>query len=553
MICRYDKITTSRKKGQQLKEFSLTIENADSMAFLGTNGSGKSLIGALLTNALEIESGEFEAPSNVSLVSFERINEIIEEDWIEADITEATFLNPGLTCRDLIIEECGHDNNIEEQLKRFSLYEKKDTAIRHLSTGEIAKTLLIGALLAKPDLIILDEPFDGLDVHSREVVAEAIDQLIEDGISLIVILNRIEEIPETIKRIALMDHTSIIHSGPRNTVLASEPFQHLFSLHKSLPETLPGEQRIGKPSTDGLGRLVKMKDVTVAYGEKPVLNAINWNLYPSVHWKISGPNGCGKSTLLQLISGDHSQAYANDITLFGTKRGSGETVWDIKREVGIVSTLLQRDYRVPGNILSAVLSGFHDSIGLYSAPTSQEEAEARKWLRVINMDHKRNLPFRRLSYGEQRMILIVRAMVKRPAILILDEPCLGLDPLNRELVLHLVDHIAKTGSTTVLYVTHHDEDVIPSIQESMRFVPAKTGGFTLELSTEQNEVEPHRCPLCNEPNHCKANSDEPCWCSTVTIPQELRDRIPASYKGKACICRKCVESYLEEQKSGVKE
>jgi len=218
----------------------------------------------------------------------------------------------------------------------------------------------------------------------------------------------------------------------------------------------------------------------VQYGDSIVLNRITWNLQPGEHWQISGPNGCGKSTLLSLISGDCAQAYSNDITLFGRKRGSGETVWDIKQHVGIVSALLQRDYRVSGSLLSVVISGFHDSIGLYTKSSPSEESEARQWLKIAGMETLQNHSFRRLSYGEQRMALILRAMVKRPAVLVLDEPCLGLDPINRQLVLRLVDYLGRTGGTTILYVTHHEEDRIESIKKRMRFVPAATGGFTIE-------------------------------------------------------------------------
>lgn len=547
-ICRYESITTKAVPGHELTNFSLSINNGESLAVLGNNGSGKSLLGRLLTGKMKTFSGEAVHAEKASLVSFERINDIIEEDRIEADITEATFLNPGLTCEDLIIQESGISEIPADILEQFHLVERKDIAIRHLSTGEIGKSLLVGALLAKPDLLILDEPFDGLDVESREVLTHTIETIISGGTTLIIILNRHEEIPISISRIAFMESCKIVLDGDAATMLNSPDMKRLISMETNLPDHLPGESRIHPPKVDALGRLVAFKDVTIEYNDKTIINSVDWDLYPGDHWQISGPNGCGKSTLLALISGDNSQAYSNDITLFGFKRGSGETVWDIKKEVGVVSTVLQRDYRVPGSVLSAVMSGFHDSIGLYGKESPQERTEAMLWLQLMGMRELAKTPFRRLSYGEQRMILIARAMVKRPAVLILDEPCLGLDPINRQLVLKLVDFIGRTSQTTILYVTHHSEDAIDSIKHSMKFVPAESGGFTLDCSVGNHVVNDKICPLCGKPNGCMAGKKGPCWCGSVTIPQELKESIPRDKRGKACICRNCIEEYNAKQK-----
>jgi molybdate transport system ATP-binding protein len=216
----------------------------------------------------------------------------------------------------------------------------------------------------------------------------------------------------------------------------------------------------------------------VAYGGKSVLNKLNWTVGPGEHWKISGPNGSGKSTLLSLVSGDNPQAYANDITLFGIKRGSGESVWDIKKHIGLVSTTLQQDYRVGVTAKIVVISGFFDSIGVYGDYTKKQQEIALKWLEMLHMEKHANASFKNLSYGEQRLVLLARAMVKQPELLILDEPCQGLDDINREMVLKLVDHLGKTGTTQILYVTHHPEDHIPCITNSMELVPAAGGGST---------------------------------------------------------------------------
>jgi molybdate transport system ATP-binding protein len=216
--------------------------------------------------------------------------------------------------------------------------------------------------------------------------------------------------------------------------------------------------------------LAILKNVHIQYGDKVVLDNVNWTLKKGEHWKITGPNGCGKSTLLSIISGDNPQSFANDITLFGRKRGTGETIWDIKKNIGIVSTLFHRDYRVNISALNTIISGFHDTTGIYRKPTTLEIQRAEEWLNLAGLSALAKTPFANLSYGEQRLILILRAMVKHPRILILDEPCLGLDALSRELVLNLVDILSHSPETTILFVSHHEADFVSSIKKHLEFV-----------------------------------------------------------------------------------
>jgi molybdate transport system ATP-binding protein len=151
------------------------------------------------------------------------------------------------------------------------------------------------------------------------------------------------------------------------------------------------------------------------------------------------------------------------------KRGSGETVWDIKKHIGYMSSSFQTGYRVNTSVLLTVISGFYDSIGVYSRYSEMESVKAMEWLKLVRLEEKSKKPLHSLSFGEQRLVLIIRAMVKHPPLLILDEPCQGLDELNRLMVLKLIDIIARTSDTTVLYVTHHMEDKIESIKKELRY------------------------------------------------------------------------------------
>jgi molybdate transport system ATP-binding protein len=213
-----------------------------------------------------------------------------------------------------------------------------------------------------------------------------------------------------------------------------------------------------------------MKDIHVAYGDCVVLDGLNWTVRRGENWAVVGPNGSGKSTLLSLITGDNLQVYANEVRLFGKRRGEGESVWTVRQRIGVVSPELQLRYRKPGTVREVALSGFFDSIGLYRQPDSDQEALADRWLGSLSLTDRAQRPYAHLSYGEKRLVLIVRAMVKSPELLILDEPCQGLDGANRTRVLSLMEEIGNRGDTSLIYVTHHEEEMIPCIGHVLRLV-----------------------------------------------------------------------------------
>lgn len=222
----------------------------------------------------------------------------------------------------------------------------------------------------------------------------------------------------------------------------------------------------------GNSPLVTMHNVTVRYGEKVILDGLCWQVNQGEHWKITGPNGAGKTTLLNLVSGDHPQAYCNDISLFGRRRGTGESVWDIKQKVGIISPDLQLGYRVSVSARLCILSGLFDSIGVYDPVSPMQRDLADQWLSYLGMTDRADRPLKQFSYGEQRMLLIARGLIKHPPLLILDEPCQGLDDHNRMKVLKLLSEFAAGSESTLLYVTHRREDEIEGIQRHLDLSPA---------------------------------------------------------------------------------
>ncbi|MBO7175484.1 MAG: ATP-binding cassette domain-containing protein, partial [Spirochaetaceae bacterium] len=245
--------------------------------------------------------------------------------------------------------------------------------------------------------------------------------------------------------------------------------QNLFSSHPSAetPEASQNQPEI----------LVDMQDVRVAWGDKVVLNKLTWQVRAGEHWLVRGPNGSGKTTLLELITGDNMQVFCNNVSIFGRRRGTGETIWELKEKMGIVSYRLHLEYRMVGgtDIEAVLLSGFHDSIGLYQQRSQVEQMAVERWLEIGGFQGRGHEAFSSLSYGEQRAILILRAAVKCPPLLILDEPCHGLDGNQRSRILHLLETIAATGTTTLLHVTHDVTEVLPCEQHILelesRFSP----------------------------------------------------------------------------------
>jgi molybdate transport system ATP-binding protein len=211
--------------------------------------------------------------------------------------------------------------------------------------------------------------------------------------------------------------------------------------------------------------IAELNECTVRYGDRNVLDALTVKVAPLQHTLITGENGAGKSTLLGLITGDCMQCFSNDVTVFGHRRGSGESVWDIKRQLGLVSNDLHRRYTVRCDVLSAVCSGFFDSIGLYDPPTESQIRLGREWLRAVDMADQAEAPFQSLSYGEQRLVLIARAMVKSPLLLVLDEPTQGLDELNRQRILGFMSAIEARRHSTLLFVSHRGDEFLPLFKQ----------------------------------------------------------------------------------------
>lgn len=346
-----------------------------------------------------------------------------------------------------------------------------DRKMLHLSNGEGHKVLIARALMQSPKLLILDDPFTGLDTASRHTLQNAIDGLLAAGSpQILLVIPRLDEIPEGVTHVLRVADCRVVEKGPKDKVLPAEiEEEDVAAAHSDLSSYALAQFPVGSlESNMRVPILVDMKDTSVSYGGTTVLHNINWTMKQGENWAVLGANGAGKTTILSLILADNPQAYANKITLFGIKRGSGESVWDIKRNIGWVSPELQAFHQKRTTCFNAVCSGFFDSVGLYKSCSPEQENLAKHWMDSFGILNLADRSLDTVSAGEQRLVFLARALVKNPALLILDEPCQGLDFSNQTRINNLLDQLCRQTSVNLIYVTHHFEEIPQAITHVLK-------------------------------------------------------------------------------------
>ena len=339
-----------------------------------------------------------------------------------------------------------------------------DRKLIHLSHGEGRKVLLARALMQSPKLLILDDPFGGLDADTRKTLSGYLAAILASGQPrLLLVLSRPDELPDGITHILGIAGFQVAAQGTKAAVLASPFAKGLFH-----PDARPRREERRLPATDWSPLppgtpLIELEHASVIYQDVTVLDDITWTMRQGEHWAIRGPNGAGKSTLLSLILADNPQAYANELKLFGRRRGSGESIWDIKQQIGWVAPEFHTYYQSMATCQTIVCSGLFDSVGLYHTVTPTQAHRALKWMQALGIEALAERPFREVSIGEQRLVLLARALVKQPRLLILDEPCQGLDGLNRSRIIRLLDSLCRQTPVSLLVVTHHLDELPRSI------------------------------------------------------------------------------------------
>ncbi|UCD82903.1 MAG: ATP-binding cassette domain-containing protein [Desulfobacterales bacterium] len=488
-IIKLENITLRVRDAFLLPNTSWQIDKGQHWAILGPNGAGKTTLVKALSGEVPVVTGvmrTFHNPANplrAEYVSFEQHQRLIaREDQRDEFRSFSGDLNRITTVREILLESNGQPadltEDIEDVVARLKLQHLLGRGIRALSTGEIRKIQIARALRKLPEILILDEPFDGLDESSRRDLVQIIDGLMDDTRTVILVTHRQREILPKISHVLAVKNGEVLFQGRRSDVLTPSQMERLYAFDFAASIAIPaGEERSLPAAGNSSDSLVCMKNVTVQYGDTTALDNISWTMRYGENWAILGPNGSGKTTLLNLITADNPQAYANQIYLFGKRRGSGESIWDIKRRIGTVSSEFQIRYRKPISAFEVVLSGFFDSVGLYRHASAEQKQKAEQWMAVLGIAHKSNKIFNQLSYGEQRMILLARSMVKVPLILILDEPYQGLDRTNRQRMLDAIDVIGHRSETHIIYVTHYSDEIPTCITHMLQFNKTPTGRF----------------------------------------------------------------------------
>jgi len=463
----FDNLSVNFDEAFALHEINWRIEPGQQWMISGANGSGKSALAAVLTQAGEQTQGKLQGlPPRVAIVSYEAQGELIAAELRKDDADIMDVISEGTPVHEIIDAVCEDKVLATELIEQFGLAHLTDRSFRKLSTGETRKVMLIRALTSKPDLLVLDEPFDGLDAKTHSMLAKHLESL-ASSLPMVMVLNRFDEKPAFITHIAYVDHGRLASTVDCSNQLAFDELYQLMHLKSTDLEIPPADPAFALPTLQENEPLVRITNAAIRYSDTTIFSDLSWTINRGEHWQLTGPNGSGKTGLLSLITGDHPQCYVNDIFVFGFQRGKGESIWQIKQFIGYVSTALQWEYRVSVSVRNSIISGFYDSIGLYSKYTDTQRDIADQWLNLLGMSDKADAPFSQQSHGDQRLLLIARAMVKQPPLLILDEPCLGLDDMNRQLVLALIEKICAGSGTTVLYVNHHAGDKIKGIEHHL--------------------------------------------------------------------------------------
>lgn len=448
-------------------------------AIIGRNGSGKTQYIEGLRKRLASDRVRYIAFSDSYGPNVDG-QYYLQLRWNQHDIDHETPTAGELLERAYLLagEDTEERRRMRQQLyELFHIEPLLDKYIITLSSGELRKFQLTKTLFAQPKLLIMDNPFIGLDAETRDQLRQLLLVLAtERDMELMLVLSKEDDMPEYVTEVLEMtgDGSDGVNGANRNydsyeaykAHEAHEPHQaHVLS--PDLRDAI-----LALPAKDNnyqCRRVVDMKGVTIRYGERTILRDLSWTVMNGERWALSGQNGSGKSTLLSLICADNPQSYACDITLFDRPRGSGESIWDIKRHIGYVSPEMHRSYRRNLPAVRIVASGLMDSIGLYAVPNPKDYEQCRWWMNIFGIQHLADRPFLTLSSGEQRLVLLARAFVKDPQLLILDEPLHGLDLWNRRLVKDVIETFCQRPDKTMIMVTHYEEE-LPAVITHHKFL-----------------------------------------------------------------------------------
>ncbi len=442
-----------------LDAVDLEIRAGEQWLIAGGSGSGKTSLGRVLAG-LDHAGGDLTwcFPEGSEGIAF-----VEQQHWFRNRSNTADFYyqqrynsmdaDDSETIGDVIAAlPDAHRNHV--RLSEWGLGGMEDKPLVQLSNGENKRFQLAIAVSPDPFMIVLDSPFTGLDAAGRALLSALIDELAAGG-KLIVLIGRIDDAPACMTHLLMMDKGQAIFSGSLDQYAVTKKMKPLESATSlvAAPFLQPA------PAWPVFETAIRMEAVNVRYGERLILDNINWTVKKGECWSISGPNGAGKSTLLSLVNADNPQGYANELYLFDRRRGSGESIWDIKKHIGYVSPELHLSFDRGSTVREVIASGLFDTIGLFRLLNDEQEVMVAETINLADLLEIGDKALFQLSLGQQRLVLLARAVVKNPPMLILDEPCQGLDEDQAASIRLTIDGLCRATGTTLLYVSHYTSDV----------------------------------------------------------------------------------------------
>ncbi|PIE60988.1 MAG: ABC transporter [Desulfobacterales bacterium] len=419
------------------------------------------------SNKNQRQTYEIQRPDHCGVFSFEGQQALFEAELKKDNTDFMDRLDPGTPARTFLTRPQDH----MDLIRALAMDHVLDQGFRQLSTGQSRKLMLLAQITQGKKCLLIQAPYDGLDNAGCIELNRALTLCRDRGIQIIVTVNNLEDIPKWATHIGVLSNGTLSLSGVRENVLEDlkQPLENAdfnATVHdlteNSSPSIAAKQERVS---------LVRIQNGSAGYEGRTIFSGVNLDIRTGDHTLISGPNGCGKSTLLQVITGDHPACYQNHLWIFGIRRGTGESIWELKQKMGIVSSELHRNYIVPGSVLDCVLSGLYDTIGLYTRPTPADRKKAMAWLERTRLSHQAHTPLRNLSYADQRLTLIARALIKLPPLLILDEPTQGLDNANRKALLEFLEQIAMENVSTIIYVSHREDEFRNFFTHHLKLAP----------------------------------------------------------------------------------
>ncbi|MCD8742025.1 ATP-binding cassette domain-containing protein [Mucilaginibacter roseus] len=469
------------------ENLSLTIQKGESWAFVGASGSGKSALLQTIAGKLNITNGTIRygfwdkyirSHPEESHITFHQLITLLESKHHFKNLSNTTDFYyqqrfnssdsedaPTVTeyLQDIRPLKGRERFTTDQAISLLNLQPLLHKKLIMLSNGETKRLRIASALIKSPALMLMDNPLAGLDVNTRHEFNNIIGTITETGISVIITAAP-NEIPPAITHVAVLKDGAIIETCTRESFDAGKYNFHTSTAIDGNAIAALAKQTEAPPYE----YIVNMHNVNIKYGNNQVLKNVNWQIKPGEHWALLGPNGAGKSTLLSLINGDNPQAYANDIVLFDKKRGSGESIWDIKKLIGYVSPEFYQYFPADNSCLQVVESGYYDTLGLFRPSNPAYQQKAMQWMKVLEIDQYARTLLKNIPASAQRLCLLARALVKNPPLLIFDEPCQGLDSHQQENFKSIVEQICLNTPVTLIYVTHYQHEIPDSVDKVLR-------------------------------------------------------------------------------------